>query len=95
MPPYFAASREQTKIYSTTLTIMITVEIAKNLRLSQMIPTVPNTKAPRNESFPSRSPRAAIGLPQPGLSNNVALAVRTAARSNDIAIFPKRILTLP
>jgi len=94
MPLYFAASQEQTNIYSTTLTIMTTVEIAKNLRRSRIIPRIPNTKAAGTEIFIINLTKVWTGLPQPGLSNTVALAVRTAARSNVIAIFPKRILTI-
>jgi len=72
---------------------MTTAAIAKNLRRSRMIPTMPNTRAARNESFPSHSPRAARGLPHPGLSIMCTPAVRAATASNVIAIFPKRIVS--
>jgi hypothetical protein len=95
MPPYFAASQEQTKIYSTTLIIMTTVEIAKNLRPSKIVPRIPNTKAAGIEIYIINLTKVWIGLPQPGLSIMLALPVRAAAISNVNAIFPNRILTVP
>lgn len=74
---------------------MTTVEIAKNLRLSRMIPTMPNTKAAGIERFIINPTRVLIGLPHPGLSIMLALAVRVAMTSNVIAIFPKRIFSSP
>jgi len=91
IPPYFAASQEQTKIYSTTLTIMKTVEIAKNLWRSKIVPTIPNTKAAGIEVYIINLTKVWMGLPQPGLNIMLALPVRVAMRSNVSAIFPKRI----
>lgn len=73
---------------------MTTVEIAKNLRRSKMIPRIPNTKAAGIERFIINPTRALIGLPQPGRSMILALAVKAATTSNVIAIFPKRISSL-
>lgn len=73
---------------------MATVAIAKNLRRSKMIPTMPNIKAAGIERFISNPPRAARGLPQPGRSIIIVPAVRVATTSNVIAIFPKRISLL-
>jgi len=70
---------------------MATVAIAKNLRRSKMVPRIPNTRAAGIERFMINPTRAPIGLPHPGLSMILALAVRAAAISNVIAIFPKRI----
>jgi hypothetical protein len=93
MPPYFAASQEQTKIYITTLTIMTTVEIAKNLRRSKIVPKIPNTKAAGIEIYITNLTKVLSGLlPHPGLSNSdVTLATKIPTISNIIAIFPKRI----
>jgi hypothetical protein len=70
---------------------MATVAIAKNLRRSKMIPRTPNTKAAGIERFMINPTRALIGLPQPGRGMILTPAVRAAAISNVIAIFPKRI----
>ena len=74
---------------------MTTVEIAKNLRRSRMIPTIPNTKAAGVEIFIINLTKVLTGLPQPGLSIMLALPVRAAMTSNVSAIFPNRILTIP
>jgi len=59
-----------------------------------MTPTIPNTRAAGMERFMINPTRALIGLPHPGRSMILALAVRAAATSNVIAIFPKRISSL-
>ena len=75
---------------------MTTVEIAKNLRRSKIVPTIPNTKAAGIEIYIINLTKVRIGLPHPGLSSSdVVLAIKIPAISNIIAIFPKRILTLP
>ena len=57
-----------------------------------MIPTIPNTKAAGIEIYIINLTKVLIGLPHPGLSSSdVTLAVKIPARSNVIAIFPKRI----
>ncbi len=74
---------------------MIVVIIASILRLSQTIPTMPTIKAAGNEKIISSPPRAARGLPQPGLSI-ISAHIVTAAMPNKIAeIFPKRIVNSP
>ena len=73
---------------------MATVAIAKNLRRSRMIPTMPNTKAAGTEIFMINPTRVLAGLPQPGLSIMLALPVRANTTSNITAIFPKRISSL-
>ena len=75
---------------------MTTVEIAKNLRRSKIVPTILNTKAAGIEIYIINLTKVWIGLPQPGLSIRFTLPVRTATSSNVSAIFPKRIcLSLP
>ena len=80
------------KIYSTTLTIMTTTDIAKNFRRSRIIPTMPKIKAAGIERFIVNLTKVLRGLPHPGLNNSdVTLAIKIPAISNVIAIFPKRI----
>jgi hypothetical protein len=71
--------------------VISVVTIASDLRRSFAIPRMPKSRAAGNENIVSNPPRAAIGLPQPGLHRNAIRSVPPAMPSRAADIFPKRI----
>ena len=79
--------------YKSTRPPDITVVItASNLLRSQMIPTMPNIKAAGDEKIRSNPPRAATGLPHPGLHTSITTIVAASKANNAADIFPNRTL---
>jgi hypothetical protein len=62
--------------------------MASRLLLSQMMPIMPNTRAAGKENITSSPPRAARGLPQPGLHRDNRITVAPAMINNVADIFP-------
>jgi len=79
--------------YKSRRPLAITVVImASNLLRSQMIPTMPNIKAAGDEKIRSNPPRAATGLPHPGLHISITTIVAASKANNAADIFPNRTL---
>ncbi len=75
--------------YKRTKAPAITVVIiARDLRLSRTIPTMPNTKAKGNVSTISNPPRIARGLPHPGRRTAEAKIVTIEILSRIADILP-------
>ena len=88
---YLANNQLQIKMYSTIVTMITTVETAKNLRRSKIVPKIPNKKPIGIVILIIHPTRMLIGWPHPGFSTIEMLALRAATINNVIAIFPKRI----
>ena len=57
-----------------------------------MIPIMPNIKATGDEKIRSNPPRAATGLPHPGLHISITTIVAASKANNAADIFPNRTL---
>ena len=69
------------------------VVIASHLRLSKIMPIMPNIKDTGVENNMSKPPRTGMGLPQPGLSMHIVrITTPTTAIKTDES-FPKSILS--
>jgi len=69
----------------------IVMIIANVLGLSEMIPIIPKISDKGIHPNISNPPRAAMGLPQPGLKTIMITMVATATENNFAEIFPNRM----
>ncbi|MHC4926402.1 MAG: hypothetical protein ACYTER_03560 [Planctomycetota bacterium] len=69
----------------------IVITIANVLGLSETIPMIPKISDKGTHPNTSNPPRAAMGLPQPGLKTIIITIVATATANNFAEIFPNRM----
>ena len=75
----------------TNAPAIMVVVIASDLRLSTIIPTIPNIRAIGTDVIMSNPPRAPIGLPQPGFKMISVSKAAAAMPSSTADGFPNRI----